>query len=266
VRELPGPPGAATLMLLHGLSATADLNWFTVYRALGSRFRVVAMDHRGHGRGIRTRRPFRLADCADDVAALAEVLGIERLIPVGYSMGGPIAQLTWHRHPSLVEGLVLCATSRDFRGSPEERVFFMGLPGVAAAMRLAPPFLWRPITTRIFAVHPDDHPLRQWAMAEMRRIDPGVVLQAMASLGRFSSHDWIDRIDVPAAVVVTMRDRLVPAHRQLKLAAGIPDATVHAVDGDHGAVVMEVDRFLPALVEACTSVVSRARRPYSRQK
>jgi len=55
------------------------------------------MDHRGHGRGIRSAKPFRLADCADDVAALADRLGIETFIPVGYSMGGTVAQLMWRR-------------------------------------------------------------------------------------------------------------------------------------------------------------------------
>ena len=57
-----------------------DLNWFASFRptrpsATGSS----RIDHRGHGRGIRTRRLFRLADCADDVAALADELGIEQL-------------------------------------------------------------------------------------------------------------------------------------------------------------------------------------------
>src|SRR5690348_8171532 len=89
IRELAGPPGAPTLFLLHGLSATADLNWFTCYQALGREFGVVAIDHRGHGRGIRSVSRFRLEDCADDVAAVCSQLGIERVIPVGYSMGGP---------------------------------------------------------------------------------------------------------------------------------------------------------------------------------
>ena len=89
IREVPGPPGAPTLVLLHGWTATADLNWFTSFEALGRRFRVIALDHRGHGRGIASSAPFRLRDCADDVVALADELGIEQIIPVGYSMGGP---------------------------------------------------------------------------------------------------------------------------------------------------------------------------------
>src|SRR3982751_3402713 len=69
VREVPGPPGAPTLLLLHGWVATGGLNWFQAFEALGERFRVIAPDLRGHGRGVRSRRVFRLADCADDCAA-----------------------------------------------------------------------------------------------------------------------------------------------------------------------------------------------------
>ena len=76
VYEAPGPAGAPTLALLHGLAATGRLNWATSVPALAERFRVVVVDHRGHGHGIRTRH-FHLVDCADDVLALADVLGIE---------------------------------------------------------------------------------------------------------------------------------------------------------------------------------------------
>ena len=116
VRTLDGPPGAPTVLLMHGWTASADLNWFQCYRPLAEHYRVVALDHRGHGRGIRSRRVFRLEDCADDAVAVCDVLGIDQFIPVGYSMGGPIAQLTWRRHRRRVAGLVLCATAAP--GSP----------------------------------------------------------------------------------------------------------------------------------------------------
>ena len=74
----------------------------------------MALDQRGHGRGIRSLRPFRLQDCADDVIALADVLDVDRVIPVGYSMGGPVALLAARRHPDRVPGIVLCATSARF--------------------------------------------------------------------------------------------------------------------------------------------------------
>ena len=93
VWECPGPRGAETLMLIHGVTFTAELNWGQVFAPLAPHFRVVAIDLRGHGDGISAGARFRLEDCADDIAALAQVLGIGRFIAVGYSMGGMVAQL-----------------------------------------------------------------------------------------------------------------------------------------------------------------------------
>ena len=98
--EHPGP----TLVLLHGWTVTADLNWSAAYEALGHHHHVVALDHRGHGRGIRNNTRFRLEDCAADVAALAESLGLGPIVAVGYSMGGLIAQLLWRDHRAHVAG------------------------------------------------------------------------------------------------------------------------------------------------------------------
>jgi pimeloyl-ACP methyl ester carboxylesterase len=112
--DMPGPRDAPTLLLLHGLGASGLLNWFPAFGPLSERFRVVAMDLRGHGHGLRSGSRYRLTDCADDAIALMDALEVERCIPVGYSLGGPVAQLMWRHHRDRVDGLVLCATSRNF--------------------------------------------------------------------------------------------------------------------------------------------------------
>ena len=132
VWECPGPPGAETLMLIHGVACTAELNWGKVLAPLGRDFRVVAADLRGHGDGIALRSRFRLEDCADDIAALAGALDIGRFTAVGYSMGGLVAQLLYRRHPALVSGLVLCSTAGNARGSWVEQL-------AASAVRRWPP-------------------------------------------------------------------------------------------------------------------------------
>ena len=92
VWQCVGPPDAATLVLLHGVTMTAELCWFRVLERLGRQFRIVAPDLRGHGDGIPLRGSrFRLEDSVDDIAALADVLDIKRFAAVGYSMGGMVA-------------------------------------------------------------------------------------------------------------------------------------------------------------------------------
>ena len=260
VRQIQGPSGAPTLFLLHGWTASADLNWFTSYAALGQRFNVVAMDHRGHGRGIRSWRPFRLEDCADDVAAVCRELGLSQIIPVGYSMGGPIAQLTWRRHRGLVAGLVLCATGRSFaRRTAASRTVTASLMGLSVAARLTPSAVRENVADRLTARRTAAGiPIADWAVSEFRRGDPAAILQAGSAIGGFRSHEWIGAVKVPTAVVVTTHDQLVAPHRQLSLAQAIPGATTHPVAGDHGVCVADPRRFVPVLVEACTSVASRA--------
>lgn len=255
VREIAGPPGAPAVLLLHGLGATARLNWGRSFRPLAERFRVLSLDHRGHGAGLRTAR-FRLEECADDAAAAMRALGVGRFLAVGYSMGGPIAALAWRRHREQVAGLVLCATARHFVPRRVARVARATLPAAAAALRLVPDAARRRMIARMLVrvEHPE---LRDRVREDFLGHEPATVIQAADALTRFSSHDWIGSVDVPSAVVVTTRDELVPTPRQRKLARSIPGAEVFEVEGDHDACMRERS-FAPTLVEACVSVAGRA--------
>jgi 3-oxoadipate enol-lactonase len=255
LRELPGPPGAPSIVLLHGLGVTADINFYRCYEALGERFRVLAFDHRGHGDGIRTRRPFHLADCADDAVALADSVGLDTFVPVGYSMGGAIAQHVWRRHPRRVRGIVLCATATHFNSTRPEQVSFLGLGGLAVMARLTPPAVRRSVVARYRRERHADW--AQWAKDQTARSDWRAILEAGAALGRFRSDPWISGLDVPAAVAITLRDSMVPTTRQHRLAALLPDVTVFPVDGDHDAVVT-VPQFPTTLVTAIESVLARS--------
>lgn len=258
VRTLGGPAGAPTVVLLHGWTATADLNWFTCYKPLAEQFRVVALDHRGHGRGIRSRKTFRMEDCADDAVAVCDVLGIEQFIPIGYSMGGPIAQLMWKRHRQRTAGLVLCATSAYFATSREERLSFLGISGLAAVARLAPLQARTWLTEQFYLQRKADQ-WEPWAVNQASTHDWRAVLEAGRAIGNFSSRDWIGEIDVPTSTLITMRDRVVPVRRQVRLFESIPDAEAFRVDGDHDACVSNAKQFVPTLLRACRSVVERSR-------
>jgi pimeloyl-ACP methyl ester carboxylesterase len=245
-------------MLIHGVTFTAELNWGTVFAPLSRHFRVIAIDLRGHGDGISTGGRFRLEDCADDIAALAQVLGLGRFVAVGYSMGGMVAQLLYRRHPSLLSGLVLCATARNVLGSPAERLAALALPTAAAAIRWNP-FL-QPMSAELLGMAlmgpVEDSATARQARAQLRRTSLGTAISAVQSVCEFSSHSWIGQVDVPTAVVVTARDHIVPVSRQLRLARAIPGASVHEVDADHAVCVTRPQLFTQALLQACWSVTA----------
>lgn len=249
--EYQGPAGAPTLMLLHGLGATGPLNWFAAFPALAQRFRVIAVDHRGHGQGIPTRR-FRLRDCADDAVAVANALGVGKFIAVGYSMGGPIAKLCWSRHPARVRGLVLCATAKHF--TPQYPVLTRAiLPGAVVGARLAPKLVRGQIIEGMVRDIPAPK-VKEYVRQEMSSSDPAALAQATRAVIRFSSRDWASTISVPTAVLVMTRDQLVPTRRQRALAASIPGAREFEVDGDHYACAKRDSNFVPVLVTACEYV------------
>jgi len=255
--EARGPAGAPTVMLLHGLAATGRLNWFPAVAALAEHFRVIVVDHRGHGRGVRTPH-FRLVDCADDAVAVADHLGIDSFIAVGYSMGGPIAKLCWSRHQDRVRGLVLCATANHFLRPEARGAASAVFPGMVVAARLMPGFFMDRIIDGMTRGLPAGDG-RDRIRREMEPSDPATVLQAARAVIRFSSSDWAAGIDVPTAVVITTQDQLVPPRRQYRLAASIPGAKIFEVAGDHLACVRAADLFVPVLVEACEHVDGRAR-------
>ncbi|MBC49487.1 MAG: alpha/beta hydrolase [Ilumatobacter sp.] len=256
VREFGGIPGAPTIILLHGWTASADLNWYRSYRALGEQYRVVAFDHRGHAAGLRTKKAFRLEDCADDAADIASALGIDSFIPVGYSMGGPIAQLLWRRHPDRVDGLVLCATAPFFSNRRPERLSFLGLAGLATVARYTPEQAREWLTEQVYLQRKSEQ-WAPWAIEEAASHDWRMVLEAGKAIGRFSSADWIGDVDVPTSVLITMTDRVIPLTRQVKLFEMISQAEAFRVDGDHDAAVAHADQFVPALLRALDSVVRR---------
>jgi pimeloyl-ACP methyl ester carboxylesterase len=262
VRRIEGPPGAPTVVLLHGWIASGGLNWFNAFDALAEHYSVIAPDLRGPGRGIRSRRRFRLADCADDVAALLEHLGTGPVIAVGYSMGGPVAQLLWHRHRHLVDGLVFCATSDRFLVGARERMIFGTVMASAVGTTRTGEWVgrwpgvrsWAP---RGSASRPTN--LRDWAAGEMRRHDVVKLMEAGQAIGSYNARRWIQFVDVPTTVMVTDRDRAIRPEEQLRMAAAIPGAVLHHIDDGH--VVCAKRGFGRMVVRAVDSVAGRVPSP-----
>jgi pimeloyl-ACP methyl ester carboxylesterase len=238
--------------------ASGGLNWFRSFDALSREFHVVAPDLRGHARGIRSRRRVRLADCADDVAALVDSLGADKAIVAGYSMGGPIAQLVWRRHPDKVAGMVLCATAPEF--SVGSRLvadgYLASLAGLArVAGRLAAvPAAGANLLRHVRAGRPAG--FLEWAAEEMRRHDLRMLTEAARSITRFDSRGWINEIDVPTTVLRTNRDLLVDPARQTALVTNIRGAQLVEYDGGHLACGRST--FAEPMLDSCRDVAWRA--------
>lgn len=233
VRDSGAAPGSPAVLLLHGWTASADINFSPVYARLAESYRVIGLDQRGHGRGMVSTEPFTLEDCADDAAAVLEQLGAGRVVVVGYSMGGPVGLLLARRHPGLVGALVLQATALEWRHTARERGVWRLLPVFDLGLRAgagAGFFDW--VIRRAVDEDPGVIGYQSWLAAEFRRATVRDLVAAGRALSGYDARPWAGRLDIPAAVLVTTRDRLVRPAKQRELAR-VLGADVLEADANH---------------------------------
>ena len=84
--------GETALVFLHCWSCDREF-WREQVDVFAEDYRVVAMDLPGHGASGAGREDWSIAGLAEDVRTVVDELGLERVVLVGHSMGGPIALL-----------------------------------------------------------------------------------------------------------------------------------------------------------------------------
>ena len=251
-------PTAPTVVLLHGWTASTDLQFFTTYRELAQRASFIGIDHRGHGRGPRTLDKFDFAAVADDHVAVARQLGIHEAVLVGYSMGGPIALTIAQRHRDFVAGIVVQATALEWSATRRERWRWRLLPLLGSALRSRwyPTFLHSGLPRIVTPGH-ELEPYLNWLEAEAQRGEATTITQAGWALARFDARSWVGSIDVPAGALITTRDHLVPPRKQRRLASGL-GATIREMVADHGAPWEQPRQFASLTAELVDDVIARS--------
>jgi pimeloyl-ACP methyl ester carboxylesterase len=258
-RYMAGPPGAPTVLLLHGFMVTADINWLGAFATLAGSYHVLAVDHRGHGRGIRTTEAFTLEDCADDASGLLRTLGVDDALVAGYSMGGPIAMLLARKHPEQVRGMVLVATSAQIGRSGLERV-----AGVCA--QILGPFFRSGLTDPVLRWVARSEPsvlgqsaeFSPWLAGEMKRMHPADMVSAGRALTEFDARGWAGGLHKPTVSVITTRDLAVRPEKQWATAQ-LMDAAVVELNAGHAVCTTEPTA-LGAAVRSAVDVLAETER------
>lgn len=221
------------VLLLHGWMATADVNWYPVYRALDGRRGLIAPDLRGHGRSAISEERVTIPAMVDDLVALLDELSLDRVLVAGYSMGGAVAQQLAARQPTRVAGLLLSGTALRWT-SPSQWILLRRAGWDGTVQRASTGrFFGRRLAQRAARTSPAAAEVADWIVAELERGHPGNLRDAGRSLARHDGRPLLDVLrDIPATVVLTSGDHLVPARRQRELADAI-GARVVEVGGDH---------------------------------
>ncbi len=240
---------APVVLLLHGWTASSDLQFFAAYEALAERYSFIGIDHRGHGRGLRSPDKFTLEDAADDAAAVVRALGLSSVVAVGYSMGGPIALHLARRHPDLVAGLVVQATALEWSGTRRERALWRTLPMAGSWLR-SRGYRWylRRAVKKLIGDGNRLVPFIPWLVSEMSRNDAFAMVDAGRSLAHYDATSWASSLGVPAASLITTQDRLVPPRKQRALAEAL-GASVRELAADHLAPLSTPEPFAALTVE-----------------
>ena len=246
---------APVVFMLHGWVASADLNFGGLYEdVVAAGYRVIAIDHRGHGRGPRPLVPFRFVDCAADAAAVIRTLELGRVIVYGYSMGGAIAQLVARDHPDVLAGMVLSGTAQHWQDD-ELRRAWRAMPFLGLGLSVAPGRGWR-VALKRAGFRPGAR--MAWVHSEMTRHSARDIAEAGRELGRFDSRPWLAPQRFPTAVVLTTADDAVPPVKQRQLAAALRaptfEAPVRHLEVAAIAAETSAQRYNPVLIEALDSI------------
>ncbi len=248
----PAPHNTSTVLLMHGLGATSE-SWAPQMPVLvEAGFRVLAPDLRGFGRSSYPGA-WSLDAVADDLAALLDHLGIERVHGVGISMGGVVAQVLALRHRPRVRSLVLVNTFARLRRGSWRHLPYLALRFVLVWL-LGPRLQARLVARRIFP-RPEHEPLRRALMEQIRQAHPRAYRAAMLALARFDSTARLAELDIPVLVVTGLADTTVPPPVQEELVRLLPRARqVRLPHVGHGLTAEAPEAFnreLLAFLQAC---------------
>ena len=102
----PGADDASTLFLLHGDMRTSR-SWDAVARRLRDRYRVIALDSRGHGDSDWPDHGYTFAQRVDDLEVFSDAIGMRNAVAVAHSTGGVVTTLLSKRRPDIFSRLAL---------------------------------------------------------------------------------------------------------------------------------------------------------------
>jgi len=246
VRE-SGPEGAPPIVLLHGWLYDSHATWHRVIPVLAANHRVISIDLRNHGRTDRMRSRFDVADMADDVARVFDILDISGVPVVGYSMGGMTAMELAIRHPGRISHLILGATAAHPVPRPRRLtvpVMYLGRT-LSRIDRFLLPRLAHLYMIRT-GVIPQEHSAWLWQTLVDRDVD--LYYEGGFAILRFDVRDRLSDLDLPTMCIIPTVDQLVPPAQQYETASLIRGAQiVEIVGGRHEAVLTHADDVAKAI-------------------
>ena len=237
------------LLFVHGLGSSVR-DWENQVPFFSGRYRVVALDLRGHGRSDKPPGPYSCPLFAKDIAALVMSLEIGPVHVVGLSLGGFVACQLVVDHPELVRTLTMI---NSVPGLPRDR--FRDRLRIASTLalrrfivrRFGMRALGRFLSTKLFP-RTDQKVLRQEFIERWAENDREAYLSSLASVSEWSLENQLDAIRCPTCLMSGEHD-FFPLELKQTYAARLSDAQLVMIpDSGHFTPMDEPKRFNAALM------------------
>lgn len=242
------------VVLLHGMAATGMLNWYQTFERLRGEYRLIAFDQRWHGRGYRG--DFSFDTLTDDVLRVVDHLELPAPVLGGYSMGSLVSQLAARRNPSRFGGVVLAAAGTGAERNAMEKLtmgwFLRTSPFLNAVPMSAADELGAPDADEYASA-------QRWALRELASVSFATHRTVIAEVARFNSTSWLPELELPVAIVKTMRDVAFPRRVQDEMADLLPHSAVFPIDAGHAVCATHPGTFARRMRTAIGWVVSNER-------
>ena len=222
-----GGSGEAVL-LAHAIGCDHRM-WGPIADRLAQRFRVIAMDARGHGKSPVPSRPYSLEILADDAALLLDKLGVAKAHWVGLSMGGMVGQAFALRHPARLLKLVIANSTSSY--GPEGRAMWKARAKAVEEGGLAA--IRDTVAERYFSeVYRAGSPAAvDQVMKRFLETPSEGYLGCCDAIGNLDLADDLIRIRAKTLVIAGEADLGTPLAMSKAIAAGIPGARLAVIPG-----------------------------------
>ncbi|MCO1656875.1 3-oxoadipate enol-lactonase [Pseudonocardia humida] len=238
-----GPRDAPAIVLSGSLGSTLQM-WRPQVAALTERFRVVRVDHRGHGGSPVPAGPYTIGELAGDVLALLDELGLDRVAWCGLSMGGMIGMYLGSEAPHRLSSLTLCCTSSYF---PDKTVWRDRIAAVrdAGTAPIAAGVASRWFTPEWAERNPD-------AVAEATDMIAGTpddgYLACCQAIEAWDHRDRLPSITLPTLVIAGDADPSTPVDPHARtIADAIPGARLEVLHAAHLATIERAAEATPLI-------------------
>lgn len=244
--ETHGEHAGTPLVLVMGVGGSCR-GWLAFQvPAFSKTRRVVIYDHRGVGESEDDGRPFGVADLADDLVGLLDVLSIERAHVLGAFLGGMVAQRLALDHPARVARVALVGTYA--RPDAKRRLLLEQWKEMARADRSQDLLMRNRLLWTLRDETLDDTELVEGMIDFFRRDGPATSAEVfMRQCDACLGHDVLERIPeiaVPTLVLCGERDQLTPVRLHRELADPLPDGRLVVLPhAGHLVEVETADRF-----------------------